>query len=140
MFPGPVFAQNEIVGTWHADEYSLWEKGIAYLKGSRSIVFDKEIIIHADSTYQKTYVKAISTGKWHIANDSLFLTPDNSFLQNDSITVNPNITLLHNRHESFSIRPNRLITYHPGNFCKRRKEDGSIKRIEHFQVEILKKR
>jgi hypothetical protein len=142
---GACSRKHDLVGNWKANKYSysLWDKGLAYLKGSRALSLRKELDLFADSTFKVTAgdFGIVQKGTWKVIKDSLILISDSSWFDAyDSARVNRTLEEPpHHSRESFGIRGNKLIQYHSGNYCSQRRADGTLHMNERFIFEILKR-
>jgi len=125
---------HPLVGIWKVKNYSLWEKGIAYLKGVRGLVSGTELVLNSDSTYKKTTCGNIIIGKWYAKNDSLFLNSDTSWFRMNYTTSGGR---LDKNQESYLVKGNKLVQYYKG-MIKIEMGDSTFKHRYIFSMEILK--
>ncbi len=142
--------KHSLIGAWQANHYSLWEKGIAYLKGVRGFVVGSELDINSDSTYKMIDCWELSIGKWYIKGDSLVLSNDTIIAKDKQhlnlILEKKELTGRQPKYKyqaAYLIRKNKLIHYNKGIFYAIEKDpkDSSLKSVKPhktYSIEILK--
>jgi hypothetical protein len=134
--------RHSVVGAWQAKSYTLYEKGIAYIKGVRIFESGTVLNIKTDSTFEYKSCGRSVFGKWQVKEDSLVLRSDSSVYSDEKhrkLAANfPQKILL-----IYDIQNSKLIRYHKGIFSNIEKstKDGSLKignTHEDYSVEILK--
>jgi hypothetical protein len=74
---------GQITGTYKSVEYSLFERGMLYLKGIKTYEGGKTLTLKSDSTFRMMSCSVIETGKWTIVDDSLYLEINKRVLRNN---------------------------------------------------------
>jgi len=133
---------HELIGKWEVKKYSLWEKGMAYLKGIRSFTLGTKLDINIDSTFRMNDCGSISAGKWRIKIDSLILSIDSTVGKNNRIRKLMGGKLT-KAQRVYLIDNNKLVYYHKGltRNIERDPKDNSLKfgpTHESYEMEILK--
>lgn len=76
---------GQLTGKYKSAEYNYFEKGIALLSGIDRFIFETELTLNSDSTFQMSTCSVIETGEWKVASDSLYLIVMRRKSRGDSI-------------------------------------------------------
>ncbi len=64
---------GQLTGNYKSAEYTLFDRGMLFLKGIDSYIGGMDLTLESDSNFLLKTCSVIETGKWSIVNDSLYL-------------------------------------------------------------------
>jgi len=135
----------ELTGYWEVKDYSLLEKGNAFIKGVRWFEAGTNLTLNTDSTFVEQHCGSIIKGKWSHIGDSVILNSDSIWFENaawhrehvdpeyDSIAGNGSEI-----RTGYIVEDDNLVQLDKGN-RSHSQDDATIKPVEGFSLCILRK-
>jgi hypothetical protein len=136
-------SQHGLIGTWKVKNYTLWEKGAAFLNGVRGLELGHELTLNSDSSYKEQSCGNIWKGKWWQSGDSLILNSDTMwyrsvkwYRENRDSNYDSIAGIISHSRRTFFIEKNRLVKIDKEE--RYTTDNGSIKILKGHSMTILK--
>jgi hypothetical protein len=126
--------EHGLIGTWKAGNYTLWEKGVAFLTGVRGFESQHELILKSDSSYREQTCGNFYVGKWTLQNDSLILKCDTTWYRRHYHT---SAGIASKLQTIFTVKKNKLVKIYKGKRYSVQNND-SEKLLNGYSMTILK--
>lgn len=125
---------HDLIRTWKVKNYTLWEKGVSYLKGVRGWETGHELTLYIDSTYREQTCGNSYVGKWKLHNDSLILNSDSIWSRQN---YNPLRGTFYSSQSVFILKRGKIVKIDKDKSYMLL-ENGSKKMLDGYSMTILK--